>query len=202
MNDAIRMQISAFVDGELPDNEADLLLRRMGQDEELRRSVAEYLAIGRAMRDEPSWPGADRIHERVAAAIDDRSVAPRIETIAEAPARRLRPIASVAAAAVVAAIALLALQQLNGVDPGASDDLSVAGSEEPADVAYTVPRPVDQQVLQYYRIHGETAPKNGASGMITRFVSLRLDQAALPDVTGNEDDGESPPESAELPEQR
>ena len=32
MNEGIEMQISAFVDGELPENEAELLLRRMSQD--------------------------------------------------------------------------------------------------------------------------------------------------------------------------
>jgi len=31
MNEAIRMQVSAFVDGELPENEADLLVRRLSQ---------------------------------------------------------------------------------------------------------------------------------------------------------------------------
>lgn len=188
MNDAIRMQISAFVDGELPDNEADLLLRRMGQDGELRHSVAEYLAIGRVMRSEPSWPGADRIHERVAAAIDDRSVAPRTEVVADAPARRFRPFASIAAAAVVAGVALFALQQFDGSDRGASEVASVAGGQPAADAGYTVPRPLDEQVLRYYRIHGATAPENGAGGMITRLVSLRLDEEALPPVTGT--DGE------------
>ena len=186
MNDAIRMQISAFVDGELADNEADLLLRRMGQDEELRRSVAEYLAIGRVMRGEPTLPGADRIHESVAASLDDRSVSPRTEAVVDASPRRFRPLASVAAAAVVAAVALLALQQLNGIDSSTSEGTSVAGVQPAADAGYTVPSPVDEQVLQYYRIHGVAAPENAASGMITRFVSLRLDEQALPEVT--EDD--------------
>ena len=58
MNDAIRMQISAFVDGELPENEAELLLRRMSQDIELRNEVAEYLAIGRLVRGEHGLAGA------------------------------------------------------------------------------------------------------------------------------------------------
>ncbi len=35
MNEGIEMQISAFVDGELPENEAELLLRRMSEDLEL-----------------------------------------------------------------------------------------------------------------------------------------------------------------------
>ena len=72
MNDGIRMQVSAFVDGELPENEAELLLRRMSQDLELRQAVAEYLAIGRLMRAEPGLAGADRLHERISAVIDDK----------------------------------------------------------------------------------------------------------------------------------
>ena len=71
MNDQIRMQISAFVDGELPDAEADLLLRRMGQDAELRKKAAEYLEIGRAMRGEASVRGIERLQERIAAGIND-----------------------------------------------------------------------------------------------------------------------------------
>ena len=61
MNEAIRMQISAFVDGELPDSEADLLLRRMSQDADLRRAAAEYLELGRALRGEGSVRGVDRL---------------------------------------------------------------------------------------------------------------------------------------------
>jgi negative regulator of sigma E activity len=44
------MQVSAFVDGELPENEAELLVRRLSQDAVLRQQVAEYLAIGRIRR--------------------------------------------------------------------------------------------------------------------------------------------------------
>ena len=71
MNDAIKMQISAFVDGELPQNEAELLLRRLCQDAELRQQAAEYLAMGRVMRGERVVAGLGMLRERVAAAIDD-----------------------------------------------------------------------------------------------------------------------------------
>ena len=186
MNDAIRMQISAFVDGELPDNEADLLLRRMGQDAELRRRVAEYLAIGRVMRGEASWAGVDRIHERVAAALEDKPVDAHPDGATSSPDRKFRPLASVAAAAAVAVIALFALSQTSGVD-----GVPAVGSQAPAaataDAAYTVPEAVDQQLLQYYRIHGATASDSGANAMITRFVSLRLDEEALPEVTEDAD---------------
>ena len=39
MNDALKIQISAFVDGELPENESELLLRRLSQDIALRQQV-------------------------------------------------------------------------------------------------------------------------------------------------------------------
>ena len=64
MNEAIRMQVSAFVDGELPENEAELLVRRLSQDAVLRQQVAEYLAIGRIMRGEYSVQGSDVLRER------------------------------------------------------------------------------------------------------------------------------------------
>ena len=72
MNEAIKTQISAFVDGELPDSEADLLLRRMSQDPQLRREAADYLEIGRIMRGESSARGIERLRQRIAAAIDDK----------------------------------------------------------------------------------------------------------------------------------
>ncbi len=189
MNDAIRMQISAFVDGELPDNEADLLLRRMGQDAELRQRFAEYLAIGRLMRGEASWAGVDRIHANVSAALEDRPVDAEPDSIVAAPKRKLRPLASLAAAAAVAVIALFALQQTTGIGgvPAVNDPGST-GIAVTADAAYTVPQAVDEQLLQYYRIHGATASDSGANGMITRFVSLRLDEETLPDVTESADD--------------
>jgi negative regulator of sigma E activity len=189
------MQISAFVDGELPDNEADLLLRRMGQDAELRQRVAEYLAIGRVMRDETSWAGVDRIHERVSAALDDKPVDVQPGSIAATPERRFRPLASVAAAAAVAVIALFTLQQKAPVDNVlTAGDAASTPATTPADAsAYTVPEAVDQQLLKYYRIHGASSADSGANGMITRFVSLRLDQQALPDVT--EAAGDDEPEA-------
>ncbi|MBT8444902.1 MAG: sigma-E factor negative regulatory protein [Gammaproteobacteria bacterium] len=183
------MQISAFVDGELPDNEADLLLRRMGQDAELRQRVAEYFAIGRVMRDEVSWPGIDRIHERVAAAIDDKPIAPQQETSPEPTHRSIRPLASVAAAAAVAVIAIFGLQQMTGVDGTIPAEPTTAPLPVAADASYTVPQPIDEKLREYFLVHGASATENGASGMMTRFVSLRLSDGEIP--TPAEDDAES-----------
>ena len=116
MNDAIRMQISAYVDGELPDSEAGLLLRRMSQDPELRREAAEFLELGRIMRGEGSAPGVERLRERIAAAIDGRPEDDGELSPDTQKGSALRPLVGVAVAASVALIALFGLQLAPGVD--------------------------------------------------------------------------------------
>ena len=130
MNEAIKMQISAFVDGELPDSEADLLLRRLSQDAALRREAADYLEFGRIMRGEFSVRGVEQLRERIAAAIDDKiveedQVGPESES-----GRAVRPLLGVAVAASVALVAIFGLQLTPGTDtpsPAANAVASVPG---------------------------------------------------------------------------
>lgn len=201
MNDAIRMQISAFVDGELPDNEADLLLRRMGQDAELRKSVAEYLAIGRAMRGEACWAGVDGIHERVAAAIDDKPIEPQHASEPDVQRRSLRPVASVAAAAAVAVIAIFGLQQMTGTDGEGPSGPASAPLQATVESDYTVPQGISEQLREYYLVHGASATENGANGMMTRFVSLRLSEEVLPPPSEDEESVEQDSERNAPPPQ-
>src|SRR5688572_2901525 len=112
MNDALKMQISAFVDDELPESETELLLRRLSQDALLRRQVAEYLRIGRLIRGEREVRGMGDLRNRIATALGEQPV--------DAPARPeksrhrlLKPVAGVAIAASVAALALVGLRQLD-----------------------------------------------------------------------------------------
>ena len=186
MNDAIRMQISAFVDGELPDNEADLLLRRMGQDAELRLKVAEYLAIGRALRGEVAVAGVDRIHERVSAEIDDKPLDAIVEAVDKPPATAVRPLVGFAVAAAVALVAIFGLQQTTSVDDTGVATLEGAAAE--ADAGYTVPQPVDEQLRQYYLLYGAAATEFGANGINSRFVSLRISEEVMQDPDAEDDD--------------
>ena len=174
MNDTIRMQISAFVDGELPDSEADLLLRRMGQDAELRRAAAEFLELGRAMRGEASVAGIERLRERIAAAIDDKAVDAEDASADTSASRSLRPLIGVAVAASVALVALFALQYSPGVGSIEAPDSSVA--EIVAEPGITVPEPDDAQLRQYLLNHGALSSEQGANGMNTRLVTLRLSE--------------------------
>ena len=180
------MQVSAFVDGELPENESELLLRRMSQDAELRREVAEYLAIGRLIRAETGLAGADRLHDRIAAAIDDRPADADDLPVTSTASRAIRPLAGVAIAASVALVAIFALQQTPGVD------------ELPADtpaVVEVVPNVDGQQERQrqYLLNHTETSSQLGANGMNSRVVTLRFSEEVLLD----EDELEQPVESDE-----
>ena len=165
------MQVSAFVDGELPENEAGLLLRRMSQDVELRQAVAEYLAIGRLMRAEPGLAGADRLHERIAAAIDDRPADAGDSTGIETASRAVRPLAGVAIAATVALVAIFALQQTTGVDELPAD----APLPAIADVVPDIDAQQERQ-RQYFLNHAETSSQFGANGMNSRVVTLRFSE--------------------------
>jgi negative regulator of sigma E activity len=50
MSEQIREQVSAFLDGELPGSETELLLKRLTRDGELRESFGRYALIGEAIR--------------------------------------------------------------------------------------------------------------------------------------------------------
>ncbi len=171
MNDAIREQLSAFVDGELPENEAELLLRRMGQDARLRQDVAEYLALGRLIRSEPGLAGSDRLHEQIAAAIDDNQGDAGEAVHGASPSRAIRPLAGVAIAATVALVAIIALQQTPG------------GNELPTDTPLAVAKDVvpaidaqRERQNQYFLSHSNSSSQLGANGMISRVVTLRFSE--------------------------
>ena len=198
MNDAIRMQISAFVDGELSENEADLLLRRLSQDSKLRREVAEYLAIGRIMRGEASVPGVDAVHERVLAALDERPFEDDDSEVVEPQGRAIRPLVGVAVAASVALLAIFGLQQsaLEGPDEAVAVTAADSASE-----TYTVPQPASEQLRAYYRSHGATTTENGANGMKARLVNVLLQEAVEELPADEEGSDQDPDDSVDLPAQ-
>ena len=196
MNDAIKMQISAFVDGELPDAEVDLLLRRMSQDATLRKQAAEYLEIGRAMRGEAAIPGIERVQERIAAALGEKE--PDAVIVAEEPApnRAVRPLVGVALAASVALLAIIGLQFTGDVTEEAGVPMDTV-ADTMNDPSYTVPAPVDDELVRYYQIHGATTSELGANGMNTRLVNLRLSSEVVeeeePDAADDETAAEDNP---------
>ena len=112
MSEQIREQVSAFLDGELPNSETELLLKRLTRDGVLRESFGRYALIGEAIR----GSGRDLLTRdfagRVNLAIDGEPVVAAGGQARESRAPRWwRPFAGAAVAAGVAAVAVVALQQ-------------------------------------------------------------------------------------------
>ena len=111
MSEQIREQVSAFLDGELPNSETELLLKRLTRDAELRESFGRYALIGEAMRGTSRGLLTKEFSGRVNRAIDGEPV-PANGSVRESRAPRWwRPFAGAAVAAGVAAVAVVALQQ-------------------------------------------------------------------------------------------
>ena len=130
MTDRIKEQLSAFLDGELPDPEAALLVKRLERDDELRGALSRYSLIGAVLRSDGDVPAARQVAARVSAAIAKepfRGVAffriPRRDVV-------LRAAAGLAVAASVAICAVLLVQQTGSQD-GAGVEAVVARAEVP-----------------------------------------------------------------------
>jgi sigma-E factor negative regulatory protein RseA len=172
------MQVSAFVDGELPDNEADLLVRRLSQDAGLRQQVSEYLAIGRVMRGEYSAQGGDVLRERISAELEERPLQePADSVVAAKPSRFVRPVAGAAIAATVALAAIFGLGQLADVDN------TVPGTAVVADdtVSETVPTMNDEELRRLMILHGYDS-----NNFSTRWTSLQIRAEELEEETSEE----------------
>jgi sigma-E factor negative regulatory protein RseA len=111
MSEQIREQVSAFLDGELPNSETELLLKRLTRDPELRESFGRYALIGESLRGGTHARLSQGFPGRVNRAIDGEPLVAGPGTVRGRSAVWWRPFAGAAVAAGVAAIAVVALQQ-------------------------------------------------------------------------------------------
>jgi len=168
MNDALRIQISAFVDGELQDNESELLLRRFSQDAELRQLVAHYIDIGRQLRRDPDVPNMKQLRTRIAAALGEDT---HVAVAPPAPAARqlVKPLAGIAVAASVAMLAIFALQQTGGPESSDADMLAVTDS-------YTEPA-AEQMLDEMFRHHEIASDGAGSSAILDALANREFSRA-------------------------
>jgi sigma-E factor negative regulatory protein RseA len=151
MSEQIREQVSAFLDGELPGSETELLLKRLTRDAELRESFGRYALIGESIRG-----GQVRLSQSFAArvnrAIDGEPVV-AVSQPSRSTSRWWRPLAGAAVAASVAVVAVIGIQQRATVPGPEAAPLTaqtvvvtradgVARVTEPA--SYTVPPAVSE----------------------------------------------------------
>jgi sigma-E factor negative regulatory protein RseA len=143
MSEQIREQVSAFLDGELPSSETELLLKRLTRDAELRESFGRYALIGESVRGASRAPITRGFAGRVNCAIDGEpatAVSPVVRTRAH---RWWRPFAGAAVAAGVAAVAVIGLQQravgptVRTVLPATAQNATPVKPKEA--ISYTVP---------------------------------------------------------------
>ena len=188
MNEAIRTQLSAFVDGELPENEAELLLRRLSQDAELRQQVAEFIAIGRAIRGDSQVTGIDKLRNRVSAVLETAPSGGDVADDVPVDDRLVRPMIGFAIAATVALVAIFGLRQMAGVDDQAPQ---LAGGEEPASYTQQQPEDIleDELLRQMRRVHDESAADQSIKSRLTSLgISEDLDELESEDEEDEEDE--------------
>src|SRR6202453_971918 len=201
MSEQIREQVSAFLDGELPSAETELLLKRLTRHAILRESFGRYALIGEALR--CAGRGAERsplsrgFAAGVNAAIDGEAVpAAPIPVHARGP-RWWRPVAGAAVAAGVAAVAVVALQQravspsLRAVVPMTAQ--IVAKPKEA--LSYTVPAaaPVEQapamlpsaRLTSYVFAHSRYSSVLGQSNVLSGLLADADEQAPAEAGTAN-----------------
>jgi negative regulator of sigma E activity len=118
MSEQIREQVSAFLDGELPGSETELLLKRLTRDPELRHSFGRYALIGEALRGGSRTPLSRDFSAKVNRAIDGEPSTPAVQALKTHQSSWWKPIAGTAVAAGVAAVAVVAWNQ-RAIAPGA-----------------------------------------------------------------------------------
>ena len=150
MSEQIREQVSAFLDGELPDSESELLLKRLSRDAELREAFGRYALIAEVVRSPNGGPLSRGFAAGVNRRIDGEPAMVMNLPQASRSRRWWRPLAGAAVAAGVAAIAVVSLERRADVpaltaanQPAAAPTVVAVRASAPARpreaVSYTVP---------------------------------------------------------------
>ncbi|MEO0998502.1 MAG: RseA family anti-sigma factor [Pseudomonadota bacterium] len=202
MSDPVKEQLSAFVDGELPEAEAQLLLKRLDSDPELTRLAAHYELIGSVLRRERVVDAgfAARVHSDVAAEQSHDAPAWRASAGGGFAWRRLAAGGTIAAG--VALVAVMGLRTTGGPGPDTGDatvadnDVGTQQPVSPESEIYTVPGVVtapgqvnvryESQLVNYMLRHSRTATGLGRSDMGARVISSGL---VSEPAAGDNDDG-------------
>jgi negative regulator of sigma E activity len=191
MSEQIREQVSAFLDGELPNSETELLLKRLTRDVDLRESFGRFALIGESMRGGSGGHLSQGFTGRVNRAIDG---APLVESTPRqrTPIRAWwRPLVGAAVAAGVATVAVLALQQREDTPVVVASTASV---KEP--LSYTVPAPLAQaptalpaaRLTNYVFAHSRYSSGLGQNNVLSSLLTESDD----PDAAAAIADGPGP----------
>jgi sigma-E factor negative regulatory protein RseA len=211
MTEHLRDQLSAFLDGELPRPEVELLLRRLAGNDELQIALSRYVVIGECLRNAPARSVTRSFAARVRAAVaaeGSRTGVDRLRSLG----RWLRPIGGLAIAATVATVAILGLQRTQQVDPvlttqvasSAAPAASIGGPAIDEPMSYIVPAPRTSgpvmpggRLTSYVVAHSEYSSPLGRRNVLSGIIAedpTPMDQpeAASADDPADENDKKSP----------
>jgi sigma-E factor negative regulatory protein RseA len=214
MSEQIREQVSAFLDGELPDTETELLLKRLTRDGELRESFGRYALIGEALRGAGSQILTRGFASRVNLAIDGEPAQATPHAQPARASRWWRPLAGVTVAAGVAAVAIVALQQ-RAISPRVSGTAPVTAQNVAAPLKTAAPSQVSLQggggprePISYTVVPATSleAPSTITPARLTNYVfahskysSVLGQRGVLADLLIEDDEPQTTPRAAPLP---
>jgi len=158
MTERIKEQLSAFLDGELPEPESALLLKRLERDDDLRGALSRYSLIGAVLRNDGDVPAARQVAARVSAAIAREPSGGMHRVAALRFGAILRPIAGLAVAAGVAAIALLLVQQFDTADPALPEPVLAQIEDAPVEPVSVASDSVESPARTYVTPHAADGP--------------------------------------------
>lgn len=152
MSEHLREQLSACLDGELPEQEWALLSRRLSSDPEYLRTAGRFALIGEALR---GTLCGDALRGGFAGRVSSALAGPAAAPYRDRAGNWQRLLAGGGIAAAVAVVALVTLQNgSRGPGPVAGGELPRVSGPTPA--SYTVPEPPDR-ITSYLVRHGNYA---------------------------------------------
>ena len=163
MSQTIDEQLSAFLDGELPVAEEELLLRQLEHDPKLRERLGRYGLIGDLLADSTVHPGALQLADRVKRALDGEAVR-STRVISGAGSRTVG--SAYLGAGLAAAVAMVVALNLNPADQGVRAPQFAARAAGVTDAAEV--RAVGQAGVEAEADHGHSA--NMAPARLTRYL--------------------------------
>jgi len=181
MSDSVKKQLSSCLDGELPSEEAAMLMKRIGRDSRSRSAFNRYAVMGEAMRD-GLVPGLldGNFAQRLSGEISTEEFAGSGRSIWRGKAQRL--VAGAGVAAAVAAVALVSLQTAF-VD---TDQTGLSAQSDVDAISCTVPEPPDR--LNSYLVRHGSQAATARNSSWTRVVTDEASDAAEDTDSGPEID--------------
>ncbi len=170
MTDRIKEQLSTFLDGELPEPETALLLKRLERDDELRGALSRYSLIGAVLRNDGDVPAARQVAARVSAAIAREPL--RVSAFVRLPRRDalLRSLSGLAVAAGVAFGAVLLVQQLGAQDQPAPEAVIAQAVDSPVEPVADSADATDEPATTYVTPPATEAPGGIAPAQLANYL--------------------------------